>query len=528
MRKRWPLAIVVAVIVMISGFAGFEYYSSSTGSGSHSRFPGAFNVTPAFSTVRNNTTYFNGSQQLVSGTLQLWAQEDIGNQNVTSMYITSTMQNTKPVLQTTIGPSGKGTGFISTTFAGIIGEWRHFLNVSHQQKSETSLLVAINYFFTYNGTCLENYQYNGFVPFSPFSVNLSSVFIFNDHPDLNGYPHRLISIPTQPLVYSGISPDHFPGCVGDNYFWTLKGSNTSYNARIPLDFVNDTSSTQQEITSVTLGLSIGTTSFSAMKGYNESSSYTYILGTQGSWNPNDVVGSEGLLLYPPSVNATDSFGYIYVVGNFTADRFQEYEINCNSGQKTFLNNYYTTIFIDSLNQHKGEFVMGHVYEGYNGSNVFSNASAAKTLGLHNYSTVMNEGNLSVGNQVNWGEVITSLGSQYNNLYGTINGFIGLGMALIGMIAAVGAADGYSPGSGWADTALAIVAITGFVSSIAAFFLAGVVSSSSSTFVYSADIQNSGTTTGANGSPVDIQVYRVSTAIDVASTAYQLPTLWVMN
>lgn len=525
--------LLIVAAVAIASFSGYVYFNRrSTGvktpvNSPTPGYPAVFNATPASSTILNNTTYLNGNQALLSSYVQLWAATNIGNANITWPYTDSAV-NESTIFAAESGPSGVANGNVSLSFANVLSKWQHFLTETNQQKSEPSLAVAVSYTFYYNTSYDEQYSYNGFIPYNPFSFNLSRPLTFDSHPNLTGYPHQYIPAAAAASAVSTANPAHLPGCTGYVYGWTLRDTNSTYNVQIPLAFDNDTSSTQLVTFAVALGIANAYVHFSAQKGYDNNNTYSFVLGTQGSWNPYNTVGGTSLTLYPASVNATRTLGYIYVIGNITADHYQRWKESCATGQKTWYNSYYTSIFIDSLNQHNGTFDIGSAYDGYNQSSPFSNQSAISTFGFFNYSNKLDEGNIAPQNQFNWSAVGNSLGTSYGNLWGTVNGLIGLGIAYIGALMTIGVAGGWIPGDGWAETAGAVLAITGFTSAVVSFFLSGVVTGSSSVIVYVGWVKNVGTTQGQNGNPVDLQLYQFTTQIAVSGTDYLLPTFWMFD
>ena len=542
LSNRIFIGIIVAVIIF-AGFAGFEVLHSPQTKNipTPTGIPTFLNVTPSGSFIVNNTTYLpssitvqgeatnntgNASYVMLSAYLQIWAMANIGNLNITTPYVVSG-NDLNPVLQAWIGPSGNGIGNTSPDFINVAIEWQHFLSVTNQVESEPSMSVAVTYMFSYNATSNVLIQYNGYFPFNPFSyfANMTNITI-SEHPDLRGSPRMFIPIDQQSGSPSYV-PDGFP-CQGTLYGWVLKEQNSTYNVRIPLLFDNDTSTTQIISTEVSLGAFDNYIHFSAMKGYENNGSYSYIMGTTGTWNPYNIFTPQLMTLYPSSVNGTRSFGYIYVVGNMTLYRYQFAYRDCGSTIWRYYNDYYTTVEVDSINVQNGRFVSGFQYDGYNGSSPYSNLSAQKTLGFFNYSTPLQEGPLLPSQELQWSEIMDNLGTSYQNLDGTINGLIDLGLAYIGAIVAIGVAADWWPSGGWADTAAAVLAIAGFSTAALSFFLGGVVTAKSGVVVYGAAIENVGTTSGQNGNSVLTNLYRFSTSISISGTNFNLPTMWVFN
>ncbi len=544
LSKKSLVAIVVTVVV-ISGFAGMMYFphraQQNTIAGP-SGYPGEFNATPASAVTHNNTTVINGNQTLLEAYVQAWAAPHYWNPYSTGPRLSQ--DNYSLVINQDIGSRGYSHMNVSFSFMGIVHAWMHFLNFSHQVGDMPSMSIAISYIFTYNASYNELILYNGFLPFNPFSIDFAHNLSFNDHPDIMGSPHQLIPVNKSTMSSSsysqayGYTPDHLPRCTGYDYGWVLKLANSTSNSEIPLAFANDTSSTQRESIDVSLGSTQSSIHFSADEGYYSSSTVSYTLGTTGSWNTKDTTGNMQLVLLPPSLNKHQSFGYIYVIGNLTLQRYQEIRINCDNGQKTFLNSYFDTIFINSLNKHDGHFDMGYQYDGYIKNNatvqnntlvdVYDNSSAINTLGLYSNTNNVREGSLAPGGVIQWGTIISSLGSSYKNLYGTLNGIIALGIAYTAAFLAI-ATVAWFPGAGWAEAAAAILGVAALVSAAVSFFLGGVVTSQSGVFVFTGSYMNSGNASSVlGGSPVDLYFHQFSTITNVGGTDYDLPTYWISN
>lgn len=520
------IAAVIAVIIVTVSVLGFiVYYSSniSVKQNNTSGVPVEFNVTPVFDTGSTVYTSYSLNSSLNQGNfigahVEAWPVIPPGIYGSGFKFISTTSND--PVLNVTVNSTGAGNSYMKNPFRSYVYDWREFLNLSNQRGSETSLEFMVEYVFSYNLSYYRMYNYLGFIPLDVFSLNLSSSFDLSLHPSLAGLQMQLIPV-------GFFTPDRLPGGGGGaQYFWELQHQNYSQNARIPMFFGNDSTSSEEITDSVTLGIANAYTNFSAFKGSDISSTVSYSLGTTGSWNSYNKVGGSGITLYPTSDIPTESFGYIYAVGNFTMSKYRQWEVPSNGGAAFPDGNYYTTLSINSINVHKGNFVINSAFEYGNGSSLYSNGTAINTLGLFKYSADYGMGSMDFNTQKSWSEVIDSLGTSYSNLYGSINGLLSLGMAYMGALILAGTAGGWIPGDGWAQTAADIIAFTGFTSAVISFFTSGVVHSGSTTIVYFAYTKNSGFYNKANGNPVNVEVQQVTTPVKADSGNYELPILWL--
>ncbi|MEM4051319.1 MAG: hypothetical protein QXJ10_01785 [Thermoplasmata archaeon] len=361
------------------------------------------------------------------------------------------------------------------------------------------------------------------IEINPFNILKSLTLNITDHPSLSNLPHFYVPVNNAVSLVNSVTS------LGTNlhylYVWYLIKSTTFHNGRIPLAFGNDTGGNALMDLSITLGS--GTTSFTGGRVYNINNTVSYYIDNNGTFNPNDVFNITEILLYPPSINKAASAGYIYAVGNVTVDKYQEACVNLATGVKEWLNNFYAHIYVSSINIANGRYVLGSAYDAYDPNCPYDNPTAIKQLGFLNNMTNTLEGNVTPGNEITWGAIYSSTSGDYNNLQGTINGIIGIGLGVIGLVTAVMKADGWSPASGWAEIGLKVLDITGLVSSVLGLVLSGVVRSKSSTIAFGGYAQNDGKVgSPSQGNPILIYAYVLKIDVNFNDHNYIFPVMWL--
>jgi len=111
-------------------------------------------------------------------------------------------------------------------------------------------------------------------------------------------------------------------------------------------------------------------------------------------------------------------------------------------------------------------------------------------------------NISNNQSVEWGEIVDSNSTSLSNIWPEINSVIGLALSTIGVIAA---ADGWSTGSGWADLASDVLAISGMASSIYGFVEGLVTNVNNNVFLFggSVTLQNLPSLGSPNGLQMNV-------------------------
>lgn len=174
---------------------------------------------------------------------------------------------------------------------------------------------------------------------------------------------------------------------------------------------------------------------------------------------------------------------LYVIGSITVDVYKEYYYSAGGWQPT--NNIQSITGISSLNITSGYIEIGHM--------ALARGSTWSLMEPHNLvkylisSNYVKSGiyNISNNQSVEWG-----------------NSVIGIALSSIGIIAA---ADGWSPGSGWADLASDVLAISGMASSIYGFVEGMVTNVNDNAFLFggSVTLQNLPSLGSPNGLQMNV-------------------------
>ncbi len=528
------VSCLAAVMIVTSGFVLFEYQmrAPSRRSSKSNEIPTSINVLPDSAT-----------EPLSSAYVQLWAFDAPplpGNSEVVHL------NSTQPVLQLLTNSSGVAEGYLPPSFLAIAGSWVHYFSATSQNDSETSFSIQITYQFEINSSAYRVVLYSDFIPYNPETVDASSVLNITLHPNLadrpyfisyDGTPYSVSASGSMTPMISGNSsaaPSCISGGGGCNcnpvYAWDVWNSTSYDNMNLPIQFANDTGTAgASEITmSVTIGYSSVSTSFNAGEGYHSSTtlSSNYISSNGAYTSSPGILGSTGGPVYAPQTNKVESFAYNWINGNFAITNYREKEVYPCTGQHYWLNNYETVPYISSLTVQNGAFVMGTAYWGYNASNPYTSPKAEAELGIDNALASSYSTTLSVSQEVQWNEIYNTVTGNYNNIQGMINGLLGLGLSYISFVVAVEAIDGWAPGSGWGDIASTVLAISGLVSAALAVILNGVVSSSSTVFVFSAYFKNTGLPGNAqSGNSMSLTDYAINDAISYEGNLYTFPVLY---
>ncbi|MEM0354295.1 MAG: hypothetical protein QXW79_01800 [Thermoplasmata archaeon] len=511
------ISIIVVAVMICTAFTvtEYKYYLSNNKSQTQSTnwLYTTFEVSPSAS---------NSSQRLIQATIQIWGTPPPSNSTNNSFYVTQ-QSNVSPFLQVSTNSSGNTSGYFSTAFKQYLIEWINYLTKEKQFNEEIGLDLEITYVVTHNATYNEVVMAGNEIEINPFNILKSLTLNITDHPSLSNLPHFYVPVNNAVSLVNSVTS------LGTNlhylYVWYLIKSTTFHNGRIPLAFGNDTGGNALMDLSITLGS--GTTSFTGGRVYNINNTVSYYIDNNGTFNPNNVINSTGILLRPPSVNKIASAGYIYAVGNVTVDKYQEACVNLATGVKEWLNNFYAHIYVSSINIANGRYVLGSAYDAYDPNCPYDNPTAIKQLGFLNNMTNTLEGNVTPGNEITWGAIYSSTSGDYNNLQGTINGIIGLGLAVIGLVTAVMIADGWTPASGWANIGLVVLAISGVVSSVLGLVLTGVVNAKSSAVVFGGDAKNDGEVGNPfQGNPILFYAYVLKIDVNFNDHNYIFPVMWL--
>ncbi len=522
-------AMAVALSLIVVGATGTVIVTESphTSTTAQRGIPVSFSVAPSVLPLSHGyqsyVTTAPSNLTLLGEEIQLWElPAPVVNQTVVARNL-----NVTPLIQSWANSTGNLTALLPSYYLSNVKNWTAFYRSQGETGSQTSLQLMVTYVFRYNSTLEEIFQYAHSVPYNPSSVISDSSLTISVHPNLEAVPSFLSSsadVTTQTAAGT-VSPHRLPGCNPYNpyqYSWVQINQTVYNNYEIPMAWGNDSSGTSQMIVALTIGSAGASTSFNAAKGFNEAGTKSFYVANS-AYSSVDVGGTASLYLRPPSVNKSQQSGYIWFQGTVVVTGYREKKVDTCTKQWWWLNNYMTIPGISSLDAHNGALIDGYTYDAYNASSPYTSPQALSTLKwtqsfIHRYYT-----NLSVGAEIQWASIYSSVTGNYNNIQGEINGLIGLGLSLIGLITAVAATDGWSPGSGWANIPLDILAITGFVSSVVALLLCGTVSASGSSTMFSGAFQNTGNPY-TSGNTMEFTDYQLNTTIGFNGNQYVFPIM----
>ncbi len=481
------------------------------------------------------------SRQLSSAYVQLWS---FGAPPLPGSPELTHFNNTQPFLQLLTNSTGVAEGYLPLLFLGISSGWASYFRATGQNGSETSFSVQITYQFRINSSAYMVVPYSDFIPYNPEIVNQISPISIAMHPNLaerpyfisyNGNPYSVS--PSGSLVpmlnTTGAQPSGIGGGGGGCnpvYGWDVWNTTTYDNMNLPLQFANDTGAAGgSEISlAVTIGSDSTSTSFNAGEGYHSSTTLSSnFISTGASYTtPKGILGTTQGSALPPQTNKQESFVYTWINGDFTITNWREKAVYPCTDQHYWLNNYETVPYISSLTVSNGGFVMGRTFWGYNASNPYTSPAAQAQLGLSGSLASKYSTSLAVGSEVQWYEIYNTVTGNYNNIQGTVNDVVGLGIAYLSFMVAVATVSGWSPGSGWGLIGVMALAISGLTAAVLTFLLNGIVSTSSSVFVFSADFMNNGLPTNQqSGNAISLNDFAVSTTISYNGNLYTFPILY---
>ncbi|MGC8563133.1 MAG: hypothetical protein ACP5NO_08105 [Thermoplasmata archaeon] len=506
-RKLYTAAIIiVSAIVIVGGISLSLYYTSHNTT--NKEIKGVISIYPD-----------KAPASLIGANVQIW---DLAPPDGSSVMSTQTSYNVSPIAETETNSTGNASIVFPSEFESVVSGWaKYFLSLGRQ--GETSLELQITYLFTYNATKDRIVLYSDAFPYDPNLVLNTLSIIITDHPSLGDQPTFIVNSTNSSSSSPGtVPPPKLPGNTYE-WEWVLEEQTVFNNAEVPVSWVNDSNGNAQLTDSLSIGSFNGQTSFNGADGYHVNDTYSWYIQNNGSWSIDNVFNSTGVTTEPPSANKTASAAYIYLVGNVTVDKYREEEIV--NGVPSWLNNYEAMMFISSLNVHDGAFQMGHVYDGWSPSSPYTSPQAISQLGWT--GALVNEAqyNITPQSQVSWSTVYDQVSGNYNNIDGTINGIIGLGISYLSMVVAAAAADGWAPGSGWADIASDILAETGLVSSVIGLVLGGAVTASSNVVVFGGYYQNAGEYGNPDdGNTIHLTDYSMNTTVAFNGVPYNFPVM----
>ena len=469
------IVVIVAVIVVASLSLGIDLYERSSPQPAKELGPGlVLSIAPV-------STGLNAAPaEFLYASVQIFVNPPPSVATWLHSYV-----NVAPLFDGTTNSTGYLVTNLSYGFYSLADNWTSYFMHTGNLGAMTSYIAEVSYYYIENNTTMVYYQ-SVVVPFNPaFYVlptgnflNVTEIYgyhhlsniTFQDHPSLASMKGYVDTSSTQ--YPSIVGTNDLPLGIGggnDSNFWSLIKSTSFSNETIPLAWANNSilSSNNEEIDiSVFLGSAsqealfhvgqISSISGSISYSVLSNSSYTSPENSNGTW----VDGITAYNALPLNENSPHAV-MLYVVGTITLDQFREYIYTSGGYQPS--NNYHYTTEITSLNVNgNGYYDMGHmkITSGTTWS-LMEPHNLAKYLFSSSYITAENY-TLSNGGTADWSTIEDSMTSASSNLWPEINSLFGLALSVVGVIAA---ADGWAPGSGWADLASDVATYAGVASSV---------------------------------------------------------------
>ena len=490
------IAVIVAIIVVASLSLGISLYERSSQQPKNELGPGlVLSIAPA-STGPNATP-----AEFLYASVQIFVNPPPSVATGLHSYV-----NVAPLFNGSTNSTGDLVTNLSYGFYSLADNWTSYFMHSGNLGAMTSYIAQVSYYYSENSTTMISYQ-SVVVPFDPaFYVlptgnflNVTKIYgyhhlsnlTFQDHPYLSSMTGYVYTSTTKSPAVVGTNdlPLGIGGGNGSN-FWSLIKSTPISNETIPLAWANNSilSSNNEEIDlSIYLGSTTQEAFFHPGQVNDNSSSVSYSVLSNSSYTSPDVNGIWadriiGFNALPLSENPPHAI-MIYVVGSITLDQFRLYVYTAEDYQPS--NDYNYMSEISSLNvQSDNQFKMGsmNLTQG-------SMWSLMEPHNLQRYlisSSYISASNYSMNNGENlsWSSIEDTMTSSASNVWPYINSLFGMALSFIGVIAA---ADGWSPGSGWANLASDVLAIAGLESSLYGVLTSQVTSANNSEFLFAGSV-----------------------------------------
>ncbi|MGC8516050.1 MAG: hypothetical protein ACP5OC_07965 [Thermoplasmata archaeon] len=458
---------------------------------------------------------------------QVWSSNP-PNSGIMSMVKSN---NNTPLFQFATNYTGKITVNAPSAFLTIAKAWSEYFSTHNQTGARTSLEVLITYVFAHNSTSDLDVFYSNVVQYNPVTISSLSGMNIHFSPNLSKQP-RSFSNGTLNLTNSQLKAYFSQDPVNGEVRWVLTRSTEFSNVEIPVVFANLTGGNDALITDFSIGTTASFDSFTDACAYNTSNSYSFYMSTNTPYSiPAGAVMNREMPVYSPQQIKSSSSGYIYLNGTMTVNRYQEqvyqcfYSIYGEICMWVNKSNFETIIGINSLEISNGFIESGFIYDAYNPYSPYTSQQAISALKWDNALVSKYSRTIQPNGSVQWGSIFSSVTGNANNVEGTINGIVGLGLSVIGVITAVEAADGWSPGSGWGNIAATTLAVSGLVSSIIGLVVSGSVNVSSSTGIMTESYSNFYQYGNNPADSMEITIYAINSSINYDGGSYTFPIMY---
>ena len=519
MIARKPFAVIVSLVIIIAAIGVTYAYLKD-------RQNNQAQTTPSITV--NISIYPDATPlQLEYAFGQVWSSNPPGP-GIMSMVESS---NNTPLFQFATNSTGKITVDAPSAFLAVAKAWSDYFLTHDQSGARTSLEILVTYVFAHNSTSNLDIFYSNVFQYNPASISRSSSLYVHFSPNLSKQP-RSFSNGTLNLTNSQLKAYYSQDPVNGEVRWVLTRSTEFSNAEIPVAFANLTGGNDELETDFSIGSTASFDGFTDACAYNTSNSYSFYMSTNTPYSiPSGALTNRLMPIYPPQQIKSSSSGYIYLNGTMTVNRYQEqvyqcfYSIYGEICMWVNKSNFETIIGINSLEISNGFIESGFIHDAYNPYSPYTSQQAISSLKWDNALVSKYSTTIQPNASVQWGSIFSSVTGNANNVEGTINGIVGLGLSVIGVITAVEAADGWSPGSGWGNIAATTLAVSGLVSSIIGLVVSGSVNVSSSTGVMTGSYNNNYQYGENPADSMDITIYAINSSINYNGGSYTFPIMY---
>jgi len=462
MRKSIVLAIAI-IVILSSAFLYYGYIYQKP----RNKLNG-----PGFE-LSVLPSHMNQSSKFIGASVQIYM-----NNPPTIKQGIESYENVTPLFNGIVNSTGNLTSNLSYSLFQYVENWYNFFSLTNNSGANAALTIQITYYYDMGNYTYFSY-YTNIITINPAyymkifnldkkqsgAVTGTTVLIRMEmHPEGNSI--KLYRV-------SSVKPEGIGGPGGPPwYMWVLEKEHTFSNYPIPLAWANDSlvnDNNEEMSLGVFLGAESIATYFHPGGVSHQNGTYYYNTLNNSFYTTPYIDGQyvEGTTSYNalPLIGGQPNAIMLYVIGSITVDVYKEYYYSAGGWQPT--NNIQSITGISSLNITSGYIEIGHM--------ALARGSTWSLMEPHNLvkylisSNYVKSGiyNISNNQSVEWG-----------------NSVIGIALSSIGIIAA---ADGWSPGSGWADLASDVLAISGMASSIYGFVEGMVTNVNDNAFLFGGSV-----------------------------------------
>ncbi len=487
-NRKKILAIVAVIIIVVSSFT-INSFIFSNHSVKKEVGPGLeLSIMPYHGQTNNSST-----AQLINASVQIY----MNNPPKVTQGIEA-FTNTTPLFNAVVDSTGNLSGNLSASFFSLAENWTLYFMETNNTGASTSLTMEVSYLYK-NGS-YDYVSYNTvIIPIDP-AFFVSPVGVFNKITSIEGY-HNLyhLNIASHPSLSSlkeyrvqDVSPMGIAGGSG-HYMWALIKQHTLSNYPIPLAWANNSivkNNNEVMDLQVYLGFFSQESLFHPGQATYQNGTYSWSILNGSSYESPEVngIGTSGGIAFnaiPVKEGAPNAI-MLYVNGTITIDVYKLYVNTAEGWQPT--DNIQSVTEFASLNiVNTNLFQMGFMGLSWGSSwSLMEPENLVKYLLTSSPSGYIKTAYYNISNEgtAQWGALEDNISSSSINIWPFISSVLGVGFSVIGVIAA---ADGWVPGSGWANMAADVLAFTGLASSIYGYVEGMVTGVSNNVFLFGGSI-----------------------------------------